>query len=190
MKSNSVSGQSVWNIPNALTVFRIFCVPVVVVFLLRSEYFVNGYFRWWALFVFSLAIFTDQLDGYVARRQGAVTDFGKIVDPIADKLLIGSCFVVLGFLGEIAWWIVLVILFREIAVTVLRFLVLDRVVLAASRGGKLKTVLQTLAVWLYLLPVSVFFVDFVSVSVLFLALLVTVVTGFVYFWQFMRLLRN
>ena len=103
---------------------------------------------------FAVAIYTDKLDGDIARSRGLVTDFGKIADPIADKLLIGSALVLLSALGELPWWVTILILVREWGITVLRFLVIRYGVIPASRGGKLKTVLQTAAIFLYILPLT------------------------------------
>ena len=102
--------------------------------------------------MFGVASVTDLLDGRLARSRGLITDFGKIADPIADKALTGSALVTLSVLGELPWWVTAVILVREIAVTALRFWVIRRGVIAASRGGKLKTLLQVIAIALYVLP--------------------------------------
>ncbi len=105
-----------------------------------------------AFVAFALASVTDLLDGELARRRSLITDFGKIADPIADKALTGSALITLSYLGELAWWITAVIVVRELAVTGLRFWVIRRGVIAASRGGKAKTMLQVIAISLYVLP--------------------------------------
>ena len=102
-----------------------------------------------------VAAATDRLDGWLARRSGQVTDLGKLLDPIADKLLIGTALVLLSWLGDLPWWVTVVILVRELGITAMRFFLLRYVVLPASRGGKLKTVLQSVAIGLYLLPLDV-----------------------------------
>ena len=142
------------NLPNALTALRIVLVPFFVWFL-----WVGGTqgedsmgMRWAALAVFAVAMYTDKLDGDIARARGLITSFGKIADPIADKLLTGAAFVVLSMLGELWWWVTVVILVREWGITLLRFVVIRYGVMAASKGGKLKTVLQTVALLLLLLP--------------------------------------
>ena len=110
--------------------------------------------RWAAVVVFAVAIYTDKLDGDIARSRGLITDFGKIADPIADKLLIGSALVMLSLLGELPWWVTVLILVREWGVTALRFFVIRYGVIPASRGGKLKTVVQTAAIFLYVMPLG------------------------------------
>ncbi len=136
------------NLPNGLTVLRLVLVPIFVAFLVEGG---TGS-RIVAFFVFGVASATDLLDGQLARRSGMITDFGKIADPIADKALTGSALITLSALGELPWWVTGIILVREVAVTVLRFWVIRHGVIAASRGGKIKTVLQMAAIGLYILP--------------------------------------
>ncbi len=136
------------NIANALTVLRLAIVPVFVWFLLDG----GTSARVIAFVAFALASITDLLDGELARRRSLITDFGKIADPIADKALTGSALITLSYLGELPWWVTAVIVFRELAVTGLRFWVIRRGVIAASRGGKIKTMLQVIAISLYVLP--------------------------------------
>lgn len=148
------SNASNWNLPNALTVLRIVLVPFFVWFLVAGG--AHGAqsmaMRWAAVVVFALAMFTDKLDGDIARARGLITSFGKIADPIADKLLTGAAFVVLSLLGELWWWVTVVILVREWGITLMRFVVIRYGVMAASKGGKTKTVLQTAALIALLLP--------------------------------------
>ena len=108
---------------------------------------------------FAVASVTDRIDGELARRRGLVTDFGKIADPIADKALIGAALVGLSLLDELPWWVTVVILVREIGITLLRFLVIRHGVMPASRGGKLKTLLQALAIGLLVLPLAAWLHD-------------------------------
>ena len=136
------------NVANALTLLRLALVPVFVLFLVAG----GPGWRIAAFVVFAVASITDILDGELARRRGLITDFGKIADPIADKALTGSALVTLSVLGELSWWVTAIILFRELAVTGLRFWVIRRGVIAASRGGKVKTLLQVIAISLYVLP--------------------------------------
>ena len=136
------------NVANALTVLRLALVPVFVLLLLAG----GPAWRIAAFAVFLIASVTDLLDGRLARQRGLITDFGKIADPIADKALTGSALVTLSFLGELPWWVTSVILFRELAVTGMRFWVIRHGVIAASRGGKVKTLLQVVAIGLYILP--------------------------------------
>jgi CDP-diacylglycerol---glycerol-3-phosphate 3-phosphatidyltransferase len=171
------------NLANALTVFRLALVPVVVACLLAG----GPGWRVAAFAAFALASVTDLLDGRIARSRGLITDFGKIADPIADKALIGAALVTLSFLGWLPWWITGVILLREIAVTGLRFWVIRRGVIAASRGGKLKTLLQVVAISLYILPGPPSWLRFV---VMLAAVVVTLVTGADYVMRAARLRRR
>jgi len=136
------------NLANVLTVFRLALVPVVVACLLAG----GTFWRVAAFVAFGIASVTDLLDGRIARSRGLITDFGKIADPIADKALTGAALVTMSYLGWLPWWVTAVILAREVAVTALRFWVIRYGVIAASRGGKLKTLLQVLAISLYMLP--------------------------------------
>jgi CDP-diacylglycerol--glycerol-3-phosphate 3-phosphatidyltransferase len=170
------------NVANALTVLRLCLVPLFIVFLLAGG---DGW-RIAACVIFALASATDFLDGELARRRGLITDFGKIADPIADKALTGSALVVLSYLGELPWWVTGVILFRELAVTGLRFWVISHGVIAASRGGKAKTLLLVIAIALYILPGPF---GVVRQLVMAAALIVTVVTGADYAGRAVRLRR-
>jgi CDP-diacylglycerol--glycerol-3-phosphate 3-phosphatidyltransferase len=142
---------SAWNIANYLTVLRLLLVPVFLVLLLAREG-EDDLLRLAAAGVFLLAAVTDRVDGQIARSRGLVTSFGKMVDPIADKALIGGALVGLSVLGELPWWVTVLVLVREIGVTLLRFVVIRHGVMPAGRGGKLKTVLQVVALTAYLLP--------------------------------------
>ncbi|MBP2702754.1 CDP-diacylglycerol--glycerol-3-phosphate 3-phosphatidyltransferase [Microbispora sp. RL4-1S] len=171
---------STWNIANVLTIGRLAVVPAFTVFL-----FIDGTgWRMAALAVFLLASLTDQLDGWLARKYALITDFGKIADPIADKALIGAALVSLSILAEIPWWVTLVIIVREAGVTLLRFLVIRHGVIPASYGGKVKTVLQIVAIALFILPGIPALVRWVPLG---LALLVTVGTGVDYVVRAVRL---
>jgi len=141
------------NLPNALTVLRLAVVPVFAMLLLQDGG-LDDAGRYWATLVFALAIITDRYDGMIARRTGQVTEFGKLADPIADKALTGTALIGLSILDLLPWWVTLVILVREVGVTLLRFWVIRHGVIAASRGGKAKTVVQSLAIGLYILPLS------------------------------------
>ena len=171
------------NLANGLTVLRLLLVPVFVLFLVAGG---TGA-RVTALLVFLAASATDMLDGRIARRRGLITDFGKIADPIADKALTGAALVCLSALGELPWWVTGVIMFREIGVTALRFWVIRRGVIAASRGGKLKTLLQVVAICLYVLPATLSPPAIVRELFMAAAVVVTVVTGVDYVIQAMRL---
>ena len=146
--------MSAWNLPNILTSVRILMVPFFAWAL-----WVGGPWggdslvaRWLALALFAAAMYTDKLDGDIARARGLITDFGKIADPIADKLLTGTALVLFSLLGELWWWVTIVILVREWGITLMRFVVIRYGVMPAGRGGKLKTVLQTVGIGLLLLP--------------------------------------
>ncbi len=171
------------NLPNGLTVLRLFLVPVFVAFLVAG----GTASRVVAFFVFGVASVTDLLDGQLARRSGMITDFGKIADPIADKALTGSALITLSALGDLPWWVTIVILVREVGVTLLRFWVIRHGVIAASRGGKIKTVLQIIAISLYILPVSI---DWVRSAAMAAAVAVTLVTGVDYTARALRLRRG
>jgi CDP-diacylglycerol--glycerol-3-phosphate 3-phosphatidyltransferase len=157
-------------------------VPVFVYFLVAGG---TGD-RALAFVAFAVASVTDLLDGELARRRGLITDFGKIADPIADKALTGSALITLSALGELAWWVTGVIVVRELAVTGLRFWVIRHGVIAASRGGKVKTMLQIVAISLYILP---WHVTLLREIVMGAALVVTVVTGADYTARAVRLRR-
>lgn len=166
------------NIANVLTTLRIFMVPFFIWALLADEQ-QYGWLRWVAFGLFALAIYTDKLDGDLARSRNLITNFGKIADPIADKLLTGSALVLFSVLGELSWWITGAILMREWGITLMRFVVIRYGVMAASPGGKLKTVLQAIAILLYLLPWSqtVAWFGVVAFIVMLLALAATLITG-------------
>lgn len=175
---------SPWNVPNALTVLRILMVPVFG-WLLLTHGGEDAGWRWWATVVFVVAIATDWVDGYLARRDGLITDFGKLMDPIADKALAGTALVGLSIVGALPWWITVVILVREVGITLMRFVVIRRGVIPASKGGKLKTVLQALAITLLLVPVGGL-LGTLGMWVAYAAVVVTVVTGVDYVWQAFR----
>ncbi|MDT4939730.1 MAG: CDP-diacylglycerol---glycerol-3-phosphate 3-phosphatidyltransferase [Pseudonocardiales bacterium] len=151
--ADPLSPVSAWNIANALTIFRLLLVPVFIAVLFHGSGHETGW-RIAAGVVFAIASITDRFDGEIARRRGLVTEFGKLADPIADKALIGAALVGLSALGELWWWVTVVVLVREIGVTLLRFWVIRHGVIPASRGGKLKTLLQAMAIGLYVLPLS------------------------------------
>jgi len=139
------------NLPNVLTTLRIVMVPFFGWALLQD----GGDSVTWRLVAFTLfvlAMITDKIDGDIARARGLVTDFGKIADPIADKAITGMAFIGLSIVGDIFWWVTIVVLLREWSVTLLRLSVLKQVVIAASSSGKLKTVLQAIALSLLCLP--------------------------------------
>lgn len=170
------------NIPNSITIVRILLAPVFVYLLLVSPN-PNSWQHWLATFVFVLAISTDGIDGAVARRTGKITNLGKILDPIADKALLGSSLVTLSYLGEIDWWITIAILAREFAVTLYRVIVVKNKVIPASRSGKVKTILQGIAIGAVLAPFEIWVQawSFVEQGLLFLALGSTLISGVQFF---------
>jgi CDP-diacylglycerol--glycerol-3-phosphate 3-phosphatidyltransferase len=176
------------NLPNALTMFRLAVVPLFAVLLL-SEGGLDDDRRIWATLFFTGAIITDRYDGMIARRTNQVTEFGKLADPIADKALTGTALLGLSVLGLLPWWVTVVILFREVGVTLLRFWVIRHGVIAASRGGKAKTVLQALAIGLYILPLSGFLAS-ARWWVMAAALVLTVITGIDYVYRALTLRRT
>jgi CDP-diacylglycerol---glycerol-3-phosphate 3-phosphatidyltransferase len=164
-----------------LTAVRLVLVPVFL-FALFAD---GGYETRWriaAFVVFAVAMLTDRFDGALARNYGMITEFGKLADPIADKALLGAALIGLSLLHELPWWITVVILVREIGVTVLRFVVLHRGVIPASRGGKLKTLVQAIAIGLFILPLSGVW-HVVAMAVMAVAIVLTVVTGIDYVAQ-------
>jgi CDP-diacylglycerol---glycerol-3-phosphate 3-phosphatidyltransferase len=176
------------NVPNALTVLRLAVVPVFAALLL-DEHGLSPAGRYWATVFFALAIITDRYDGLIARRTGQVTEFGKLADPIADKALTGTALIGLSYLGLLPWWVTVVILVREIGVTLLRFWVIRHGVIASSRGGKAKTVVQALAIGLYILPLTGVMAT-VRWWVMAAALVLTVLTGIDYVYRALSLRRT
>jgi len=173
------------NVANIVTVARILLAPLFIWMLLADDGQL-GLLRYLAAGLFVLAIATDSLDGQLARRRNLVTDVGIILDPIADKVLIGGALVALSILNELPWWITIVILVREFGITIFRFAVLSKIVIPASRGGKLKTVIQAVAISLFLVHLWTFLGDWVlwlSWAAMAAALLLTVVTGIEYLYQ-------
>lgn len=188
---NSSTGSDpvpILNIANVLTVLRIALVPVFLVVLLVDD----GQDTAWrigATVVFAVAAITDRVDGQLARKYGLVTDFGKMADPIADKALIGAALVGLSILGDLPWWVTIVIAAREVAITGVRFAVIRHGVIPAGRGGKVKTLVQSIAIGFYLFPLPDE-VRFVSVTLMGLAVFLTVYTGLDYIVQAVRLRRR
>ena len=166
---------SAWNIANALTVLRLVLVPVFAWLLLHDGGHSTTY-RLLAAGVFVVATATDRIDGDIARAKGLVTDFGTVSDPIADKALMGMALVGLSIIDLLPWWVTAVVVVREVGVTALRFVVIRHGVMPASRGGKVKTALQAVAILLYVLPLSGFWHTIAAV-VMASAVAVTVATG-------------
>ncbi|GAB2737364.1 CDP-diacylglycerol--glycerol-3-phosphate 3-phosphatidyltransferase [Kitasatospora kifunensis] len=179
---------SLWNLANLLTMLRLALVPVFVSLLLADGGH-NPKWRAVAWASFAIAMITDLFDGEIARRKGLVTDFGKIADPIADKAIMGAALIGLSVLGDLPWWITAVILARELGITLLRFWVIRYSVIPASRGGKLKTLTQGIAVGMYVLPLTGWLATGRAVLIA-LAVVLTVATGADYVRQAIVLRRE
>jgi CDP-diacylglycerol--glycerol-3-phosphate 3-phosphatidyltransferase len=176
------------NAANVLTAARLVLIPVFVILVVASGMTHAGW-RVAAALTFAVASMTDFVDGWIARRYHLVTSFGKVADPIADKALIGTALGLLSGYDRLSWWVTAVILVREFGVTLIRFWVIRYGVIAASRGGKAKTMLQILAIGWYLLP----FPDplaAVGPWIMGAAVAVTVITGLDYVLRALRLRRS
>ncbi|ODR05586.1 CDP-diacylglycerol--glycerol-3-phosphate 3-phosphatidyltransferase [Mycobacterium sherrisii] len=199
--SDAVSGQpqtgpaagrvSIANLANVLTLLRLVLVPIFLLALFAG----GGHetvARIVAFVVFAVACITDRLDGLLARNYGMATEFGAFVDPIADKMLIGSALVGLSMLAELPWWVTVLILVREIGVTLLRLAVIRRGVIPASWGGKLKTFVQAVAIGLFVLPLDALPGALLTAAsvVMGAAIVLTVVTGIDYVASTVREIRR
>jgi CDP-diacylglycerol--glycerol-3-phosphate 3-phosphatidyltransferase len=177
--------KDLWNLPNILSITRIGTAPLLVLILISPGRALSLL----AAILFLLVCLTDWLDGYLARRMGVVTSLGKFLDPLADKLLIMTAFIMLIPLGRVPAWMVALIVSREIAVTGLRTVAADRgVVIPASWEGKTKTIAQVCAVVPLLLHYPFFGVDFQKVGtvILWLAFVLTIWSGVDYFIKFFK----
>ena len=184
----AVNQASVWNIANFLTMLRLLLVPGFVALMLAD----GGYdpaMRSFAWAAFAIAMITDLFDGHLARTYDLVTDFGKIADPIADKAIMGAALVCLSSLGDLPWWVTVVILGRELGITLLRFVVIRYGVIPASRGGKLKTLIQGVAVGMYVLALTGWLAT-LRFWVMAAAVVLTVLTGLDYVRQAIVLRRQ
>ncbi|MDI3422307.1 CDP-diacylglycerol--glycerol-3-phosphate 3-phosphatidyltransferase [Streptomyces luteolus] len=184
----AVNQASLWNIANILTMVRLVLVPVFVALMLAE----GGYDPAWralAWAAFAIAMITDVFDGHLARTYNLVTDFGKIADPIADKAIMGAALICLSALGDLPWWVTGVILGRELGITLLRFWVIRYGVIPASRGGKLKTLSQGIAVGMYVLALTGPLAT-LRFWVMALAVVLTVATGLDYIRQAIVLRRQ
>lgn len=196
--SESPAKQSNWNVPNALTMLRILLVPLFG-WLLLVDGGEDQSMRVWAFVVFVVAIATDKIDGDLARKHNIVTDFGKLMDPIADKALTGMAFIGLSIIGELWWWVTIVVLGREWSITLLRFWIIKYGVMPASRGGKIKTTLQAIALSGFILPLKMLDGSLETAGevlwwgaavVMAAAVVVTVVTGVDYVKQALEIRRK
>ncbi|MEZ3181923.1 CDP-diacylglycerol--glycerol-3-phosphate 3-phosphatidyltransferase [Streptomyces pimonensis] len=184
----AVDQAGVWNIANLLTMLRLLLVPAFVMLMLAE----GGHDPAWRSFAwaaFAVAMITDLFDGHLARAYDLVTDFGKIADPIADKAIMGAALICLSLLGDLPWWVTGVILGRELGITLLRFLVIRYGVIPASRGGKLKTLTQGIAVGMYVLALTGWLAT-LRWWVMAAAVVLTVATGLDYVKQAIVLRRR
>ena len=176
------------NMANIITVVRILLAPVFV-WLVLLDGGEHGVWRWVAAVMFIAAISTDGLDGALARRRNLITNSGIILDPIADKVLIGGALIALALVSELPGWVVAVILLRELGITVFRLVMLKDRVIPASRGGKAKTILQSVTLSSWLVPTWVVLGSWVFVAnwVMMAAVIaITLVTGIEYLWKGLR----
>jgi CDP-diacylglycerol--glycerol-3-phosphate 3-phosphatidyltransferase len=173
--ADPISAVSAFNVPNFLTTIRIIVVPILA-WLLFKESAETDANRIIAGTIFIVAALTDIADGTIARRWNLITNFGKIFDPIADKALIGVALIGLSYLNLLDWWFTWVILARELFVTFLRFWVINKGVIPASRGGKLKTITQIVAISFYLLPLPESF-SVVGEIIMYAAVILTLATA-------------
>ncbi len=187
------SNTSVLNVANALTALRVLAVPLMGYLLLQD----TQDSRNWAALVFLLASITDFIDGYVARRFGLITTVGKIADPIADKFLTGVALIGLSYVGSLPWWVTILIIAREIGVTILRFWVIEHGVITVSRGGKTKTLLQMIAITMFLVvwPLStpeLFLTmwDIAKIAMMSLAVILTLTTAIAYIRKALQLRKE
>ena len=188
LSAAAVNQASLWNVANLLTMLRLVLVPGFVALMLAD----GGYdpvWRAWAWAAFAVAMITDVFDGHLARTYNLVTDFGKIADPIADKAIMGAALICLSSLGDLPWWVTGVILGRELGITLLRFVVIRYGVIPASRGGKIKTLTQGVAVGMYVLALTGPLAT-LRFWVMAVAVALTVVTGLDYVRQAIVLRRQ
>jgi len=177
------------NLANKITMLRILMIPIfMILMLVKFPYHMEA-----ALVMFLIASLTDKLDGYLARKYNMITDFGKFMDPLADKLLITGAFVVFIQLGRIEAWIVFIILAREFAVTGLRSLAAaQNIIIAASKYGKIKTVTQIIAIVILFLgnyPFSLINLP-MDIIMVYAALIITILSGYDYFSKNIQVIKK
>ncbi|MBM3682611.1 MAG: CDP-diacylglycerol--glycerol-3-phosphate 3-phosphatidyltransferase [Actinobacteria bacterium] len=186
--ADPVSAVSSINVPNFLTTIRLLVVPILAWLLFQENSNTNSS-RTIAGVLFIVAALTDIADGTIARKWNLITNFGKIFDPIADKALIGTALIGLSSMGLLDWWFTWVILAREIFVTLLRFWVIKQGVIPASRGGKLKTIMQIVAISFYLLPLPSS-VSLLAEILMYVAVILTLATAVDYIMKAIMTDRN
>jgi CDP-diacylglycerol--glycerol-3-phosphate 3-phosphatidyltransferase len=175
-----------WNVANLITIGRILFAPIFVWLIVMDP---SGPWRWLALVLFIAATALDGLDGYLARSRNLGTPLGVLLDPIADKVLIGSGLVVLSLIGELPWWVTIVILVREFGITVYRMVIVHREVHGASWLGKTKTFVQSFAVAFAMAPFAPLigdWINWVNITLMASAFVLTVWSGIEYVWKAIR----
>jgi len=167
------------NLPNSLTIFRIFALPVCAYALFKN----GGNDDDWRIIAFTLFFIvglSDVLDGKIARDRNQITEFGKLLDPIADKAMLATATIGASILGFLSWWVTAIFLIREIAVTILRLAVIKKGVIPASKGGKLKSFFQNFGVGFYILPLPTY-LNLPRDVFMAIAIYLTISTGVAYF---------
>jgi CDP-diacylglycerol--glycerol-3-phosphate 3-phosphatidyltransferase len=193
-KSNLIerSAKSIFNLPNIITMARILFVPLFIWTLVEFNN-PESPLRWISVLTFIIIMSSDGVDGAIARKRGLITNLGKLLDPIADKALLGGALVTLSVLGEVSWWVTAIIMLRELGITAYRFVVIRKEVVAASSGGKLKTIFQGIMVGFVVSPLTAWFGDWYLIfesALVFVATLLTVTTGVQYMYAAARARRN
>jgi CDP-diacylglycerol--glycerol-3-phosphate 3-phosphatidyltransferase len=193
-KSNLIerTASSIFNIPNIITMARIIFVPLFIWTLVEFSN-PESAMRWVSVLVFIIIMASDGIDGAIARKRGLITNLGKLLDPIADKALLGGALVTLSILGEVSWWITAIIMIRELGITAYRFVVIRNEVVAASSGGKLKTIFQGIMVGFVVSPLTAWFGEwysFLESALVFFATFLTVTTGVQYMYAAARARRE
>ena len=192
-KSNLIekSAKSIFNLPNIITMARIIFVPLFIWTLVAISN-PESPMRWISVLVFIIIMSSDGIDGAIARRRGLITNLGKLLDPIADKALLGGALVTLSVLGEVSWWVTSVIMIRELGITTYRFVVIRKGVVGASSGGKLKTIFQGIMIGFVVSPLTAWYGDWYQVfemALIYFATALTVYTGFQYLISAARVRR-
>lgn len=176
------SAKSIFNLPNIITMARILFVPFFIWTLVEFNN-PESAMRWISVLVFIIIMASDGVDGAIARKRGLITNLGKLLDPIADKALLGGALVALSVLGEVSWWITAVIMIRELGITAYRFVVIRNEVVAASSGGKLKTIFQGIMVGFVVSPLTAWFdqwYTYFELALVLFATALTLITGIQY----------
>lgn len=182
------SAKSIFNLPNVITMARILFVPFFIWTLVEFNN-PESAMRWISVLVFIIIMASDGVDGAIARKRGLITNLGKLLDPIADKALLGGALVTLSVLGEVSWWITAVIMIRELGITAYRFVVIRNEVVAASSGGKLKTIFQGIMVGFVVSPLTAWFdqwYTYFELALVLFATALTLITGIQYMFAAFR----